>query len=1063
MRSATFLASCALLALGVGLGLGMASSSCSTLAQGTGGTGGGTGTTTGGTGGTISNKLLPGEVCNDPTSNLIKVRAMPSTVFLPTCAAGSTSCTTRTVNVIVDPDTCQKSPLRFTSADKSIAPAPADTTVDLHQDAAVITLTGGAKAGTTTVTAEVSFMGATGLIGKASTSIQVVVTDPAMPACSGTASTQALHGGDTVTLGAASISLPMGADNPDQGSFLWGVTPFPATIACASDLSVAGYQAIGPAITFGPTTQTFQREVPLSVPINPALIPSAARLRHVRLAYSGPAFFKPRTIPVADARIAQVNGGWALTFKAPRLGTYQAMVPPAAGTKSTKRQMTYRAVMGVSMGGGGAASFGFRHHNLFDVMAPLGGPVAWTWLLDYIYNNQLGGFRAIPSGTTLADIQLAATLCSTNADCKSDETCLGVLTTPPTQGRCVLMPKPTDPYVHPETFNTWWYEYPKAGNGGTFDRGSYTQIFRDLAIMYGNPNSDNLIPGAENLPAGVSPTDPAVVGDHPGSECATWVDPTCPVSPAPTPWPNGALVSPCNVDADCGDPSLACNNGMCGPPCDLTPLQALANTCPAERCAHTLVLQNYYDAEYNPDGIFPVITMCDGSPQNAALTPYANTWTPSGNGAPLEVGLAVDYNGNGVRDELEPVIRSGHEPWLDYGTDGLPSSMEPGYMPGVNEDPSGDDYNAQYNPAGTEGDHRYQEGEHFDDFGIDGVPNTPQQPPGGWAKPGDGYDVGEGDGVFTVSRGLQRFWDRDAWSIVRQMVDPSQVPAGALDDGALSRVDVWTDGGLRDLFNFEVDAQHLVGALFARGRDTTYLTGATQAPGLDPSDPNSYDPARIDFDDLPGVVLQRYGAIDPTPTDITDGSGQHVGTPSELTARLQSALYFIGARWKSHPELTIQADTDPANASPKAPQCEVIGNCTVNFTSKEGRTGPVGISLPPGYANKDLQNVHYPVIYLLHGYGQQPTDLEAAIVLLKNWMNSSLNSTASRLPKAIVVYVDGRCRLNQSGNAECIQGTFFADSPMPNGAQDETWWLELMDYIDQNYRTLGGDIVSWTE
>ena len=148
-----------------------------------------------------------------------------------------------------------------------------------------------------------------------------------------------------------------------------------------------------------------------------------------------------------------------------------------------------------------------------------------------------------------------------------------------------------------------------------------------------------------------------------------------------------------------------------------------------------------------------MITVCDGSPQNPALTPYSNTWTATGDQYPLEVGLAVDYNGNGVRDELEPIITQGHEPWLDYGTDGLADPMEPGYQAGVNDDPHGDDYNPQYNPTGTEGDHRYEVGETFDDFGLDGVPNTPQQPPGGYQKPGDGYDVGEGDGQLTVSRG----------------------------------------------------------------------------------------------------------------------------------------------------------------------------------------------------------------------------------------------------------------------------------------------------------------------
>ena len=33
--------------------------------------------------------------------------------------------------------------------------------------------------------------------------------------------------------------------------------------------------------------------------------------------------------------------------------------------------------------------------GLLDVLAPLGGPVDWTWLLNYIENNHLGGFRPI--------------------------------------------------------------------------------------------------------------------------------------------------------------------------------------------------------------------------------------------------------------------------------------------------------------------------------------------------------------------------------------------------------------------------------------------------------------------------------------------------------------------------------------------------------------------------------------------------------------------------------------------------------------------------------------------
>lgn len=1012
---------------------------------GHGGAGGAGGTGTGGAGGdSIGEEPFPGELCTDPSpallaNNAIHVRVKPGKLFLPPCPAGSTSCTTRTVKVSVDPDTCVRSAVTFESADPSVVPAPAATSVELHHDEVSVVVRGGEESGSTVVTVHAAVMqrpdasSAPVEIGEVTTSFDVEVLEPTLPACTGSAAGKVHADGVPLLLGGASIRLPVGADKPISGSLLWPVQPFDASVGCGADAAIPGYEALGPAITFGPEAAVFRRDVPLSIPLNPALVPTAARFRHLRVAYAGPAFRQPRVIAVADPHIEQVNGAWALSFKAPRLGTYQAVVAEDAGTKTFKRRLTYRATVGVSMGGGGAASFGMRHHDRFDVLAPLGGPVDWTYMLDYIEKQHLGGFRRIESGTSLAQIQLAAASCSCAADCQPDETCVGKDGLPP--GKCRLLAKVSVPYEHPQTFNTWWYEYPRTGNGGNFDRAGYTQIFRDLALMFGNPIGENLAPDGENLPAGVPPDHPSVVGEHPNRACAVWVEPL-----------------PCPADAS-GDVPDTCPEEQ--------HQQEIEDTCPAERCAHTLTLLSYYDDEYNPDGAFPVITVCDGASQDKEYTPYSNTWHPEGNGLPLELGLAVDYNGNGVRDELEPIIRSGHEPWHDDGEDGISSSQEPGYAPGVNDDPAGDDYDPQYNPAGTEGDHRYQVGEHFDDFGLDGVPNTLQQPSTGWQKPGEGYDVGEGDGEFTVSRGLQRFWDRDGHSIARRMVDPSRVPGGELTDAALSRVDVWTDGGLRDLFNFGVAAQHLAGSFAARGRMSTYLSTVQQAPGLESA--TSYDPKLVDFGDLPGIVLQRYGVVDPTQGDIDDGSGQHVGSVTEITARVQAAIYFVGARWKDHPELTMQVDADPDKAPPGTPTCQLTGNCTFNFTSKGGRTGPVGISLPPGYVNADLQDVRYPVIYVLHGYGQKPEDLEAIIVFLKSWMNDPSKSSATRLPKAIVVYVDGRCRTNADGSAECIRGTFYADSPNPKRAQDEQWWLELMEHIDQNYRTLGEETVDWTE
>jgi hypothetical protein len=997
----------------------IAGSSCTSVdATGAGGT------SAGGAGGSGGAVIPPGEVCDTPSPDQIHARFQPSEIFLPPCLGEP--CARRKVRLVVDPDFCVDTKLKFETAASSDpdahVPAPADVTIGMHHAYVDVDVVAGKETGVSTFT--VNPLGGTNDPAK----LVVHVTDGAAPACSGTASMASLAGGQTLLgkdgLVGASVGLQAGAEKPNSGSFLWHVDPFNAEMSCGEELTPKGYVKLGPAIKFGPEALTFHREIPLTIPLNPGLIPANARLRHVQVMYSGPGFKKPRPIPVADPRIESIGspGQWALTFKAPRLGTYQAVVAIDAGSKSKKRKLTYRAALGISMGGGGTATFGMRHHDRFDVLAPLGGPVDWTWMLNYIENNHLGGFRPIAKGTKLADIPLTSTPCMTGADCKPDETCLGASVQ---KGRCVLMPVAKEPYLHPQTFNMWWYEYPKDGNGGTFARSDYSQIFRDLALQYGNPNGQNNTPGGENLPAGVPPTDKSVQGDHTMGECQVWVDP------------------------------------LDGP--DHDKQQAIANSCPAERCAHTLTLQNYFDDEYNPDGTFPVITVCDGAQQDPMMTPYSNTWSPNGDNVPLEVGLAVDYNGNGVRDELEPIIRAGHERWYDDGDDATASANEPGYMAGVNDDPNGDDYDAQYNPSGTENDHRYEKGEKFDDNGLDGVPFTKQQPADGYKQPGDGYDVGEGDGQFTVTKGLQRFWDRDAHSIVRRWVDPALVPGGDLDDNAISRVDLWADGGTRDLFNFGVDAQHLVGAFAARGRHVTYMTELQNLPGLSQKmGPNVFLPAQIDWADLPGIVLNRYGHIDPTDMNIKEGSGQHVGTANEIASRLQSALYFAGSRW-ANPELRLHVEDSATKPAPNAPVCEVTGNCTFNFTSKSGRVGPVGVTLPPGYAHADLQSIRYPVIYVLHGYGQTPEDLEAAIVFLRNWMNSPTDSTATRLPKAILVYVDGRCRIGPTGKAECVRGTFFSDSARKEGAQDEQWWLELMDHMDQNFRTLGPSSVDWTE
>lgn len=916
-------------------------------------------------------KPAPGEICEwPPTPEYVALQVQPSFTVL---APGQT----RELDLIVEPDVCVPTKLTFESSDPSVVAPPPPQLLYFSKAKARVQVIGGGV-GQATLTAH--FPRGDGTDVTLEIPVEVMTTD--IPTCSGSGAGK-LDDGKTVKgsggLAGASIGLQVGATQPNSGSTLWSdIKPFDVTIACAKDQAPAGYTALGPAVSFGPVGTRLQREIPFSVPMNPAVMPDAATLRHVTVSYTGPRAKKPRAIPIANPRIVRTGAGYSLEFLAPWLGTYQAVVQSQGGAKKRTRRLTHRALVGISMGGGGTAMFGLRNHDRFDVLAPLGGPVDWTWMLGHIYRNHLGGW--LPNDGT----------------------------TPPTE--LAPMPTATLPYEHPSTFNQWWYEYPKNGNGGSFPRAEYVQIFRDLALMFGNPNSYNPAKGAENLPAGIPPDDKSVVGDHPGRQCAVTVDP------------------------------------LDGP--DKEKQEELDKNCPIERCSHVKTLSGYYDDEFNPKGTFPVITVCDGSAQDSALSPYANTWKPENNNKPLELALAVDYNGNGVRDLNEPLLRQGHEVYDDVGEDGLPSTKEPGYEAGVNEDPAGDDWEPQYNPAGLEGNYRWDTGEPFKDDGLDGVPNTKSSP----------YDFGEGNGKFDYAPGYRTFLERDSRTVIEQHALGTH--AKPLDDAALARLDLWTDGGTRDLFNFAVDAAALTGAWSARDRISHYYIESHRIPGQNPNDPKVFFGNRFDWSAIPGGVFLRYGKIDPAQKDIENGSGQHVGTVDEIARRLQSALYYIGSRWpdapRSHDEESL---VDPADG---AETCEVVGACDWEFTDSRGRKGPVSVNLPPGYAHKDLQNKRYPVIFLLHGYGQTPEDLKAAIIFLKNWMNFPTDSHATRLPKAIMVYVDGRCRPGKD-EAECIRGTFYTDSVREHGPKTESWFLELMDAVDKKYRTQGPSEIDWVE
>jgi hypothetical protein len=260
-------------------------------------------------------------------------------------------------------------------------------------------------------------------------------------------------------------------------------------------------------------------------------------------------------------------------------------------------------------------------------------------------------------------------------------------------------------------------------------------------------------------------------------------------------------------------------------------------------------------------------------------------------------------------------------------------------------------------------------------------------------------------------------------------------------------------------------------------KSTAYYNNFENLPGADPTQPNSFLAVNVLWNDVASAAHLRYGYVDATPAMIAQGDGQHVGTGSQIVYRLVTSFYAAASAWtdvdRTLADSLDQDPTDPGfngettTINELGVACELAGACNTYFTGpKTGRTGPIGVTLPPGYALEAtrLRGEQYPVLYVLHGYGQDPRDLEATAAITSNYMNDSQRSAATRLAKMIVVYVDGRCRIDPTTQQpECIQGTFYLNSPRTvNGhpmAQLDDWFEEVMTYIDANYRTLPeGDV-----
>ncbi|MBK8171448.1 MAG: hypothetical protein IPK60_14035 [Sandaracinaceae bacterium] len=798
--------------------------------------------------------------------------------------------------------------------------------------------------------------------------LDVVITPNSVPACAGSALGRVDPGAlltvaAGTSLAGATLGMHEGASRADE----FHVDPFDGSIGCATDQVPAGYRALGPAVTFGPAHFRAQREIDLAIPVRTSLLPAGANRSHVVIAYTGPSITEPRIVPIATHAYTGDAENGLLHFQSPRLGTFQAVVKTDAGTPR-RRTYKFNGVTGFSMGSMGSAQVGMRHPELFDFVAPLGGPPDFVQALNYFRNFNFGGFCTETERV------------SDPSGCESGSS---LIHTPVND---VL-------YQHVQDYEHWYYKDEYAGQGGTFDRREWLQIFRDVSFMYGNPNTTRSDDPSE--PQITPPGVPDSFREMPDSfRCAN------------------PIIIPPHVD---GMPTTG-----------------------------------YYDDEFNPQGQYPVMTYCDGAEIRLGGERDIGVWDPLGtNDYPAETFMAVDINANGTREPGEPIVRTFWENFSDIGLDGIASADETGYDAATNPDPAGDDFDFQFNPTGTERNGK-RDGESctagaagvaepFNDVGLDGVAGTPQFADGG-------YDTGEGNGCYDYSAGAGRMFGRNPTGI-----------AYTMDASTLRDLDIFADGGIRDLLNSLPSENNFIGAFGARGFGVhMYNSHQTMDLAGGPEDGNFYFPD-VPWAEVGSHAIVRYGDPDASEQLKIDGDGGHVGTATQLINRVIGVLAWMSSRWPDGDRRSV-VDTLCKEGSPG---CVQPNQFIRDFTSPTtNRTGPVSIVLPPGYYEEENAGLRYPVVYFMHGYGMDPQGLVDLGALVWAFMRLPTIPEARRMQKMIFVFPDGLCRGN-----ECIQGTFYTDAPesTPNGAQMEQWLLDLKGYVDGEFRTRGPDEFDYVE
>lgn len=435
-----------------------------------------------------------------------------------------------------------------------------------------------------------------------------------------------------------------------------------------------------------------------------------------------------------------------------------------------------------------------------------------------------------------------------------------------------------------------------------------------------------------------------------------------------------------------------------------------------EKCANPVVLENFYNAEYNPTGTYPVITFCEGQQNDdeysfegnlGRITPETPRWFP------MPGLLAVDYNRNGLRDYSEPVLMNAHERYDDFGIDALPDDLEAGYDAQSNPDPAGDNYDYFTNPSGTEGNSEYDAGETYADFGIDGVDNT--------------HDHGEGDQAFSVT-------PAHAYS---RAFDPGHL-LNQLTPQELGRLNIYMDAGIRDFLNTAVGSN----AFFANLSHRVPHGFSTEYQNFDAfhDHEGNFDASMIPPERVAQYTYVRYGKLNASDFEIAQGDGNHVGTANQVLGRMLSAMSIAQQQWPN-PNLS----TKPANPIGN-PDYAAVGTYE---SATLGKTKEYSYLLPPGYFDPENENERYPVFFFLHGQGQTHSDLLGASLIMLSNMVEAQSVGVSKWAKFITIFPDGKCE-----KSICDKGNFWVD--FAGGDVEKRFYTdfyELVQVVDERFRT----------